>query len=744
MSRADAPFISVVVPVRNAETTIGDCLASIVRAGYPVDRREVVVVDNASTDRTAEIIRRYPVRYIYEGRLGRSAARNRGIQESRGEIIAFIDSDCVASTLWLRELAAGFTDDEVFGVAGEILAFPPTTIAERYYAMTRARPQASSLNESRPYTVTANVAFRKGTFDRIGLFDRRFRSGQDVDFSWRFFSAGLRLVYRDRAVVFHRHRPTGWGLFMQYFFRAQGRALLHQKHGPPWSVGEELRHYRKLLEAVGIFGRSALRYRRFGKEPMELYFAYYEVVKRVAILLGSLYGHVRALPERPYARPRAPRTIERSMRTAGPPLGTDERRLLLACARVSPTEQEISELGALLRGPLDWSAVLFFARLHSVTPLLHRRLRNWEDVPRDVRRELLKLYQRAGYQNRLFAREHSRLVDAFNAAGVRILVPKGLSVVELAYGSLSNRPLIDLMYLTSASDMGRAADVLRAEGYEPQRVRPREALYRWSCPQFMFKKKTEGLVIRVLLQPTLVTSPRLHRFDMDRVWAEARPAQVGNREVLVLSPVDQLLYLCLQADSHGFLNRAAIGRVDPTELLFAGWSNNRLVRFVDIRESVRIDERVIDWTLVVERAGEAMLGESVHASLLLTNQLLGPTAPPEVIYALQPRIRPRLRSWLLEGLSGSPSAKSAQRVIASRWEAVAPRQQVILAHLVGLGELTAPAPEALKAADNSQGDGSLIVRYAKHTGGALLRSGSGLLRAWLDDDRSRRAAGQKR
>lgn len=298
MSDAVPPFVSVVLPVRNGERTIGDCLASILRNDYPPDRREVVVVDNASTDRTAEIIKRYPVHYVYEARLGRSAARNRGIEESRGEIVAFIDADCVASTQWLRQLTAGFEEYGVSGVAGEILAFPPTTPAERYYAIQRARPQASAVNRTRPYAVTANVAFRRETFDRIGGFDRRFPSGQDMDFGWRFVDAGLKLVYRERAVVLHRHRPTGLSLFRQYFFRAQGWALIHQKYGLPWSVRQESRQYGKLLMAVGTLGRAVLRYSRDGKDRMELAYFYYEVIRRVAVRLGTLYGLVYRLPDR--------------------------------------------------------------------------------------------------------------------------------------------------------------------------------------------------------------------------------------------------------------------------------------------------------------------------------------------------------------------------------------------------------------------------------------------------------------
>jgi hypothetical protein len=432
------------------------------------------------------------------------------------------------------------------------------------------------------------------------------------------------------------------------------------------------------------------------------------------------------------------------MSVALPRLGPDELRLLLMCARVALTEEEASNLTPLLRRLLDWDAVLFFARLHSITPLLHRHLRDRSEVPREVRRELLKHYQRTGYQNQLFAREHARLVDRFNAAGVRTLVPKGLSVVELAYGSLASRPLIDLLYLVPASDISRVAELLQEDGYRPPRIRPGVAVYHWSAPQFMFRKRTKDLFIRVLIQPTLVTWPRMHRFDPDRVWSGARRATVGGREVLILSPVDQLIYLCLQADNHGFFNRAGVGRVDPADLLFAEWSNNRLVRFVDIRETIHLDAAVIDWALVVERSRQTMLAEAVHASLLLTNQLVGPAAPPEVIESLRPTARPRMRSWLVDELSGDRSTDPIRRLVRSGWEAVGARRQLDLAHLVGLAGLAMPNPRTLAAARDSHANGSLILPYVRHTGGVLLHSAEELLRASIERARARLAATAKR
>ena len=79
------PFVSVIVPVRDGESTIAACLDSILATDYPAERREIFVIDNASSDGTADEIRSRPVTYLREERRGVSNARNRGIAESDGE-----------------------------------------------------------------------------------------------------------------------------------------------------------------------------------------------------------------------------------------------------------------------------------------------------------------------------------------------------------------------------------------------------------------------------------------------------------------------------------------------------------------------------------------------------------------------------------------------------------------------------------------------------------------------------------
>jgi glycosyltransferase involved in cell wall biosynthesis len=284
------PFVSVVVPARNCERTISACTNSLLSVDYPPSRRELLVVDNASTDRTPELIHETSVRYLYESRRGASAARNRGIASSKGEIVAFVDADCVVSKAWLSQMVAGFEQSGVMGVAGEIVAFPPRTPAERYQAMRNGRWQESALRSSLPFPLTGNVAFRRQTFDRIGLFDPALAQAEDKDFGWRFFAANLELAYRPTAVVMHRHRSSAWGLLKQHAGWGYGNALLHRKHGLPWSVRQELGKQRELAGAMGELCRALLRHRADGGDSMDVYYPCFELLRRAGLRAGALGG----------------------------------------------------------------------------------------------------------------------------------------------------------------------------------------------------------------------------------------------------------------------------------------------------------------------------------------------------------------------------------------------------------------------------------------------------------------------
>jgi GT2 family glycosyltransferase len=286
----ERPFVSVIVPVRNGAETLADCLTSILASDYPVDRREVVVVDNGSNDGTADVAGRFPVRCVAEPRRGLSHARNRGIEEARGEILAFTDSDCTVATTWLKQLVSGFDEPHIFAVAGDVLAFPTATPAERYVALRKpSHLDWISRRGPKPYFVFGSAAVRRELFSRIGRFDPRFSvAAEDIDLVWRMARAGLEVRRQPRAVVFHKHRTTGARLFRQNRGYGRSQAALRRKYREdlPWKWRDELTAW---VDLSATAWRAFRTYALGGPETrrsMSFYFPYYDFLRKLGQRVG--------------------------------------------------------------------------------------------------------------------------------------------------------------------------------------------------------------------------------------------------------------------------------------------------------------------------------------------------------------------------------------------------------------------------------------------------------------------------
>jgi cellulose synthase/poly-beta-1,6-N-acetylglucosamine synthase-like glycosyltransferase len=293
-ARADLPSVSVIVPVRDGESTIADALDAILATDYPPERREVIAVDNGSTDATAALIRARPVRYLHEPRRGVSHARNRGIAESEGEILAFIDADCVVEPEWLAELVRPFEDPEVGAVGGHLAHSPPNTPAERQAARLLGSWQQFAFNSNPAYPITANAAYRRDVIERIGGFDPRMTRAQDVELGLRFQErSDLRLAYAGRATARHRHRSTQLGFFRQQFGWAYGAGLVGAKFEalgghpvPPPGVGEMAR----TVQGLGIVVLARVRGRGRAEWIED---AWFDLLRRIAWWSGMRVGKLK-------------------------------------------------------------------------------------------------------------------------------------------------------------------------------------------------------------------------------------------------------------------------------------------------------------------------------------------------------------------------------------------------------------------------------------------------------------------
>jgi glycosyltransferase involved in cell wall biosynthesis len=292
---AHTPFVSVVIPVRNGVALIGDCTDSVLAGDYPPERREILVVDNGSTDGTAAAIRSRPVTYLHEPRPGASNARNRGIAAARGEIIAFLDGDCIASPGWLTALTHPFADPDVGCVAGELGHAPASTAAERQATRMFGSWQRFGVSADPPYAITANAAYRRSVLDEIGHFDPRMTRAQDVELGLRFSELSpLRLAYAEEALARHRHHSTHRGFFRQQLGWSYGAGLVAAKHraldgrpsAPPQlaAVAVALRGVALVL-ALRLRPRPPIRFRRAYLED-----AWFGFMRQAAWYLGARVG----------------------------------------------------------------------------------------------------------------------------------------------------------------------------------------------------------------------------------------------------------------------------------------------------------------------------------------------------------------------------------------------------------------------------------------------------------------------
>ena len=223
------PRISVVVCSYNGEQTIRECLDGLRGLDYP--DHEVIVVDDGSTDSTAEIAARYPFRLIRTENRGLSSARNAGLAAATGEIVAYIDDDAYPDPHWLRYLAHAFLASDHAGIGGPNIPPPGDgTIAEAVAAAPGGPIHVLLSDDLAEHIPGCNMAFRRTALEAIGGFDTRFRvAGDDVDLCWRLQDAGHTIGFSPPAVVWHHRRSSVRAYWRQQKGYGKAEALLERK-----------------------------------------------------------------------------------------------------------------------------------------------------------------------------------------------------------------------------------------------------------------------------------------------------------------------------------------------------------------------------------------------------------------------------------------------------------------------------------------------------------------------------------
>jgi len=176
--------ISVVVPFRDEEAHLAQCLAALAAQEGSDGVHEVVAVDDRSSDRSPEIVRGFPnVRLLTSAAPGPYAARNLGVAETNGDVVAFTDGDCEPAPDWLARIAAAFDDPDVCIVLGNRHPAGDSFALGLLSAYDRAKEEYvfGELRADLYYGLTSNLAVRRDAFDHVGPFAER-RRGADTLF----------------------------------------------------------------------------------------------------------------------------------------------------------------------------------------------------------------------------------------------------------------------------------------------------------------------------------------------------------------------------------------------------------------------------------------------------------------------------------------------------------------------------------------------------------------------------------
>ncbi|MFH1767693.1 MAG: glycosyltransferase [Candidatus Omnitrophota bacterium] len=263
------PFVSVIVPVRNAARTINTTFEYLLAVDYPRDRLEIIFADGGSTDDTVKIIEKYRGKYPFIKVVeiiqcpSPGFARTRALREIKGDFIFFTDGDCAPCKEWIHKMLAVFEKEKDVGaVGGEIFtlrvnkensveiyceAFGFNRVSWRYGNLGAGfyPPQGYLPTEvcgHRSYFfVTANVAYRKKAVDDAGCEFWSLPTGEDIDFGIRARKAGWKFFFLPEASVQHMHRADLPALLRVW--RSYGMA-----HPPLLSA-----HAKKYMEFVFQF-----------------------------------------------------------------------------------------------------------------------------------------------------------------------------------------------------------------------------------------------------------------------------------------------------------------------------------------------------------------------------------------------------------------------------------------------------------------------------------------------------------
>ncbi|MFH8086817.1 MAG: glycosyltransferase [Candidatus Aenigmatarchaeota archaeon] len=231
------PFISIIVPTLNEEKLIENCLKSIKNQDYK-GKYEIIVADGKSKDKTVQIARKYTDKVIIVKRKGRPAGLNEGAKHAKGEILFFVDADCVLLPNTLTVFAKAFKSKKVVGATCPVTPLNAKMKDFLIYWLFNQFSK-SSIKLGKPQ-ISIVFGYRKEVFEKVGGFKEDVIPEEDLDLSLRIGKHGKIVFIDDALVLTSPRRLEKWGRtkaariyissYLNYFLR--GKTLGFRKYKP--------------------------------------------------------------------------------------------------------------------------------------------------------------------------------------------------------------------------------------------------------------------------------------------------------------------------------------------------------------------------------------------------------------------------------------------------------------------------------------------------------------------------------
>lgn len=237
------PSVSIIVPCFNGERHLGTCLAGLTSQSYPAF--EVLVVDDASTDGTARVLKNYPSVKVVQNAENRGPAfsRNRGIEASGGDLLVFVDSDCIVDDpSWLSKHvdAQGRLGGAILGGGVVGTGRGPVARADSYCHWLTNIPHGKprTIDRETPrgrvhfsrHLVTTNLSVPRHVIQKVGFFTEDLRTGEDLEFCERALARGLSLRLEPWIVVKHQDRERVRDFFRCFYRTGKDRVPARRRH----------------------------------------------------------------------------------------------------------------------------------------------------------------------------------------------------------------------------------------------------------------------------------------------------------------------------------------------------------------------------------------------------------------------------------------------------------------------------------------------------------------------------------